>query len=82
MNYYRKKAREKTIYKYDCSITGKSYKRTEKVENAGDLMSVDAYYQLNTEKDDRPAVIKKKLGVTEGGPSKPAASTDDSSEMN
>lgn len=61
--YHRKRHKEKTIYKYDCSITGKSYKRTEKVEHPEELMSIDAYYQLNADKDDRPAVIKKKLGL-------------------
>lgn len=63
MNMYRKRHKEKTIYKYDCSITGKSYKRTEKAERVDELMSIEAYYQLNVEKDDRPAVIKKKLGL-------------------
>lgn len=61
--YHRKRHKEKVIYKYDCSITGKSYKRTEKAANPEELMSVDAYYQLNADKDDRPAVVKKKLGV-------------------
>lgn len=64
MNHYRKHRKEKTIYKYDCTITGKSFKRTEKAERPDELMSVEAYYQLNVDKDDRPAVIKKKLGVT------------------
>lgn len=63
MNFHRKKFKEKTIHKYDCTITGKSYKRTEKAEHPDELISVEAYYQLNAEKDDRPAVIKKKLGI-------------------
>jgi hypothetical protein len=63
MNMYRKRHKEKVIYKYDCTITGKSYKRTEKAANPEELMSIDAYYQLHAEKDDRPAVVKKKLGV-------------------
>ena len=54
---------EKIIHKYDCTITGKSFKRTEKAERPDELMSIEAYYQLNADKDDRPAVIKKKLGL-------------------
>lgn len=63
MNIYRKRHKEKVIYKYDCSITGKSFKRTEKAANPEELISVEAYYQLNADKDDRPAVVKKKLGL-------------------
>jgi len=63
MNMYRKRHKEKVIYKYDCTITGKSFKRTEKATSPDELISVEAYYQLNADNDDRPAVIKKKLGV-------------------
>lgn len=63
MNMYRKRHKEKVIYKYDCTITGKSYKRTEKAEKPDELMSIEAYYQLNANKDDRPAAVKKKLGL-------------------
>jgi hypothetical protein len=63
MNMYRKRHKEKVIYKYDCTITGKSFKRTEKAASPDELISVEAYYQLNADKDDRPAVVKKKLGI-------------------
>ena len=52
-------------YTYECSITEKSYKLTRKAEKQEDLVSVDAYYELNPEEDDRPDVIKAKLGVGE-----------------
>ncbi len=53
----------KKIYKYDCPITGETYKVTEEAKNPDDLMSIKAYYDMHPEKDDRPAVVKKELGV-------------------
>lgn len=76
MNFHRKKFKEKTIHKYDCTITGKSFKRTEKAEHPDELISVEAYYQLNADKDDRPAVIKKKLGINENKDANASASND------
>lgn len=52
-----------TYHKYECTITGESYKTTRKAPNPENLVSVNAYYELNPEKDDRPAVVKKKLGI-------------------
>ena len=66
MNRRRK---EKVVHQYDCTITGKSYKRTEKAARPDELMSVEAYYQLHPEKDDRPAVVKKRLGINEASSS-------------
>lgn len=60
-----RRKREKKIYRYECAITGDTYKRTAEAPNPEDLMSVTAYYEMNPEKDDRPAVIKKKLGIEE-----------------
>ena len=65
MNYYRRK-REETLYQYECIISGKTFKRTAKAKHPEELMSIEAYYQLNPDKDDRPLVIKKKLGVEAG----------------
>ncbi|MBL7665671.1 MAG: hypothetical protein JNM93_11110 [Bacteriovoracaceae bacterium] len=59
----------KKIYNYDCTITGQSFKVTAEAKNPGELTTVNAYYQLNPEKDDRPLVIKKQLGI-EAGPAK------------
>lgn len=53
---------KKEIFRYDCTITGESYKTTRKAPNPEELISVKAYYDLNPEKDDRPQTIKKELG--------------------
>lgn len=58
-----KRRKEKKIYKYDCSLTGETYKLTEKAENPEDLMSVKAWYDMHTEHDDRPEDIKKILSI-------------------
>jgi hypothetical protein len=60
MSYYSKK-KIKKIYKYECTITGEAFKTTEEAKNPGDLMTVQAYYQMHPEKDDRPAEIKLKV---------------------
>ena len=58
-----KRKKNKKIYRYECQITGDVFKRTAEADNPDDLMSVSAYYEMNPDKDDRPAVIKKKLGI-------------------
>lgn len=58
-----KRRKDKKIYKYECTLTGESYKLTEKAPNPDELVSVKAYYELNPEKDDRPLDIKKRLGI-------------------
>jgi hypothetical protein len=57
-----RRRREKVTYTYECTITGDSYTRTEKAENPKELISVKAWYEMHPDKDDRPAVVKKKLG--------------------
>ena len=61
----RRREKAKRFYNYECSLSGDSYRLTEKVENIEDLTSINAYYELNPEDDDRPAVIRKKLGLDE-----------------
>lgn len=61
----RKKKKLKQIYRYECTITGETYKTTKKAENPDDLVSVNAYYELNPDEDDRPEAIKKELGLEE-----------------
>lgn len=58
-------ARKKNVrfYKYKCSITGEQFKVTSQSKNPEDLVSVKAWYELNSEKDDRPEVIKRELEV-------------------
>lgn len=53
----------KKTYDYECSITGEKYTTTEKAKNPDDLVSVNAWYELNEEKDDRPDVEKIKRGL-------------------
>lgn len=59
------KKKIKKIYKYECTITGESFKTTEEAENPNELMTVAAYYQMHPENDDRPAEIKLKIKNTE-----------------
>jgi len=54
-------------------MTGEQFTMTEKAPNPKDLVSVKAFYELNPEKDDRPAVVKKRLGV--GAPAAPEDTT-------
>lgn len=54
-----------TIHKYECQITGETYKTTREAPNPEELVSVQGYYELNPDKDDRPEHIKKGLGILE-----------------
>jgi len=58
-----KRRREKITYNYECSLTGEQFTTTERAQHPKDLLSVKAYYEMNPDMDDRPAVIKKKLGI-------------------
>lgn len=58
-----KRRREKMTYTYECSLTAEQFITTEKAQNPKDLLSVKAYYEMHPDMDDRPAVIKKKLGL-------------------
>ncbi|MBF0362520.1 MAG: hypothetical protein HQK49_15990 [Oligoflexia bacterium] len=49
---------EKRIYYYECSITGEKFKTTREAPNPKELISVDAFYDLNPDKDDRSPLIK------------------------
>ena len=60
-----KRKKMKQIHRYDCSLTGETYKTTRKVDNPDELISVKAYYELHPENDDRPENIKKELAVGE-----------------
>lgn len=59
-----KRRREKMTYNYECSISGEQFVTTEKAPHPKELLSVKSYYEMHPDMDDRPAVIKKKLGVT------------------
>lgn len=58
-----KRKREKITYNYECSLTGEQFVTTEKALNPKDLLSVKGHYEMHPEMDDRPAIIKKKLGI-------------------
>ncbi len=51
----------KEIYEYECTISGEKFKVTRKAQNPEELISVQAYYDMNPEEDDRPAHIKKQF---------------------
>jgi hypothetical protein len=53
----------KKFYRYECTLTGKTFKRGIKTEKTDELISVEAYYKLNPEKDDRPELAKKQLNL-------------------
>lgn len=69
----KRSRRERITYDYECNMTGETFTMTEKAPNPKELMSLKAYYDMHPEKDDRPAVVKKKLGV--GLPAAPEAPT-------
>lgn len=58
-----KRRREKLTFNYECTLTGEQFVLTAKAPNPKELLSVKAYYEMNPDMDDRPAVIKKKLGL-------------------
>jgi len=58
-----KRRREKLTFNYECTLTGEQFVLTAKAPHPKELLSVKAYYEMNPEMDDRPAVIKKKLGL-------------------
>lgn len=62
-NVAKRRKKEKKTYRYECTLTGEQFVLTTKVDNPDELMSVKAYYEMHPEEDDRPAVIKKKLGI-------------------
>lgn len=59
------KKKFKRIYEYKCTITGETFQTTKEAPNPGELVTVQAYYQLNPDKDDRPEAIKKQVGTIE-----------------
>jgi hypothetical protein len=58
-----KRRREKITYNYQCSLTAEEYVTTEKAPNPKELLSVKAFYDMNPDMDDRPAITRKKLGL-------------------
>lgn len=54
------KKTHRQIFRYKCTMTEEEFKTTKKAKNPNDLVSVQAYYELNPEQDDRPEDIKIK----------------------
>jgi DNA-directed RNA polymerase subunit L len=59
----RRRQKEKKTYRYECTLTGEKYTLTEKITNTDELVSVAAYYEMHPDEDDRPMLVKKKLGL-------------------
>ncbi len=55
------KKRFKKIYKYECSLSGEEYKTTKEAQNPDELLSINAYYELNPDEDDRPQKYRQNL---------------------
>ncbi len=55
------KKKIKKIYKYECTMTGETFKTTAEAKHPDELVSVKAYYELNPDKDDRPSDVKIRL---------------------
>ena len=57
--------KQKRIYKYDCTLTGETFKTTREAPHPEELISIKAFYDLNQDKDDRPEHIIVKLKAEE-----------------
>lgn len=55
------KKKIKKIYKYECTMTGETFKTTAEAKHPDELVSVKAFYELNPDKDDRPSEVKIRL---------------------
>ncbi len=49
------------FYEYKCTITEEQFQTTRPAPNPSELVSVKAYYQMHSDTDDRPEVVKMKL---------------------
>lgn len=56
-----KRNKFKRQFRYECSITGEQVVTNTEAKNPKDLMTVSAYYELNSEEDDRPENIKQEM---------------------
>ena len=52
---------KKQIFRYECSLTGETFKTTKKAKNPDDLVCIKAYYEMHPENDDRPEHVLKQL---------------------
>lgn len=79
-----KKKKEKVFYKYKCTLTGEEFLTTRQAPHPDELTSVRAYYDLHSQEDDRPQVMKVRLNLEGPAPmaSDESQGTEDKSEGN
>ena len=53
-----RKKRNKKLYFYNCTLTEERFKTTQEAPNPDELLSVNSFYEMNPEMDDRPENIK------------------------
>ncbi len=53
------------IFYYTCSITGEKFKVNREAPSPDELVSVNAFYEMNDDQDDRPEKIKKFIATQE-----------------
>ena len=74
-----KKRKEKSFYKYQCTLTAEEFITTRQAPHPDELVSVRAYYDLHASEDDRPAVMIARLGL-DVEPVKPVVEEDKTAE--
>ena len=47
----------KRKHNYKCTLSGENYVRTSEAKNPDELVSVDSWYEMHPEKDDRPESV-------------------------
>lgn len=53
-----RKKRNKKLYFYNCTLTEERFKTTQEAPNPDELLSVNSFYEMNPEMDDRPENIR------------------------
>jgi hypothetical protein len=61
-----RRSKKVQIHFHECTMTGETFKTTRKAPNPDELVSVEAYYEMYPEKDDRPENIKKEVAEKKG----------------
>ena len=56
-----RKKRNKKLYFYNCTLTEERFKTTQEAPSPDELLSVNAFYEMNPEMDDRPENIKLEM---------------------
>lgn len=53
-----KRKKFQKFFRYECSLTGESFKTTKEAKNPQELVSIKAYYDMHADQDDRPVHFK------------------------